>query len=245
MIPAIKSEFRKLLTVRSTYVVLLFALLIVGLFAFWANGYKVDPKALVTPDFLQSQTIDGISALGLIGAIVTVLLLTYEYRYNTITYALTSTNQRAKVLAAKVIVASCFALLFTAIMAALVPLAIWLGTSLRGLTIAPQVFAYSDVAWRLLFYGWGFGMTGLLLAALIRSQIGAIASLLLLPGVVEQLFGLLLKSNSKYLPFTSLDAVIHPLDNVLSSAKGAVVFSIYLVVGWLIAFILFVRRDAN
>lgn len=245
MIPAIKSEFRKLLTVRSTYGVLLFALVVEGIFAFWANGYKADPKALAAPDFLQTQTLEAVSALGLIGSIVTVLLMTYEYRHNTITYTLTAANSRAKVLVAKTIAASCFALCFTAVMAALTPLAVLLGTSIKGLTLAPQTIAYGDVVWRMLFYGWGFGMTGLLLGALIRSQIGAIASLLLLPGVVEQLLSLLLKSNSKYLPFTSLDAVIHPLDNVLTSTTGALVFCIYLAVGWLVAFVLFVRRDAN
>jgi ABC-2 type transport system permease protein len=247
MIPAIRSEFRKLLTVRSTYITVAFALVLEGIFAFWANGYKVDPKALAAPNFLQSQIVDAVSALGLIGAIVTVLLMTYEYRFNTITYTLTVTNRRLKVLLAKVIVATCFALVFTVIMATISPLAAMLGAHINGLTISPQNIAYSAIAWKVLFYGWGFGMAGLLIAALVRNQIGAIAALLLLPGLVEQLLGLLLKSNSIYLPFSALDTVAHTGtgSHVLTSASAALVFLCYLVVGWIVAAVLFVRRDAN
>jgi ABC-type transport system involved in multi-copper enzyme maturation permease subunit len=173
--------------------------------------------------------------------------MTYEYRFNTITYTLTATNHRLKVLASKVIVATCFALVFTTIMAALSPLAVLLGLSFQDAHLAPQFIAYSEIVWRVLFYGWGFGMAGLLIAALIRNQIGAIAGLLLLPGLVEQLLGLLLKSNAIYLPFSALDAVVHPGtgSHVLTSISAALVFLCYLVVGWIVAVVLFLRRDAN
>jgi ABC-type transport system involved in multi-copper enzyme maturation permease subunit len=247
MIPAIKSEFRKLLTVRSTYAIIAFALVLEGMFAFWANGVKADPKALLDSHFLQGQAIEAIGALGLIGAFVTVLLMTYEYRYNTITYTLTTTNRRIKVLTAKIIVASCFALVFSAVMAALSPLAVLLGTGLQGAHLAPQSISYAEVAWKVLFYGWGFGMAGLLIGALVRNQIAAIAGLLLIPGLIEQLLSFVLKNNQIYLPFRSIDAVIHPGvgSHVLTSANGAVVFSCYLVAGWIVALILFQKRDAN
>lgn len=247
MIAELKSEFRKLLTVRSTYFVFAIAFALELIFAFWANGYKVDPKALVVPTFLQSQIVEAVSALGLIGAITGVLLVTHEYRYNTIMYTLTTTNRWAKVLSAKIVVITCYALIFTVIMAALSPLLARLGIALHGYHMSPQEFHLGSIVWRVLFYGWGFAMAGLLLSVLIRNQIGSIAALLLFPGLIEQLLGLVLKNNSIYLPFSALDAVLHPGSgsHVLTTASAAGVVMIYLAVGWLVAFVLFMRRDAN
>jgi ABC-type transport system involved in multi-copper enzyme maturation permease subunit len=244
MLAAIKAEFRKLLTTRSTYFIFIFAFILELIFAFWANGYKVSPTMPQTPFFLQSQIMDAVSALALIGAFVGVLLVTHEYRYNTIMYTLTASNSRAKVLAAKIIVATAYALVFTVVMAALAPLLSYIGLSLHGYTLGPQTFYFASFVPHVLFYGWGFVMMGVLLSVLIRSQIGAFAALLLLPGLVEQLLTLVLKSNAVYLPFSAMNAVLH-FDPRLSSGEAVGVFMIYLVVGWLIAFILFKKRDAN
>ncbi|HET8709544.1 MAG TPA: hypothetical protein VFL85_04685, partial [Candidatus Saccharimonadales bacterium] len=83
-----------------------------------------------------------------------------------------------------------------------------------------------------------------LLAVLVRSQVGAIAALFLIPGVIEQLLMRLLKEKSIYLPFTALHSVIN-FDPKISDIKSALVFGAYLVVGWIIAWIIFLKRDAN
>jgi hypothetical protein len=87
-------------------------------------------------------------------------------------------------------------------------------------------------------------MAGVVLAFLIRSQIGSIAALLLLPGLVEQLLTLVLKNNAMYLPFSVLNSVIHD-DPRLSAIKAAGIFMIYLVIGWLASAVTFAKRDAN
>jgi ABC-2 type transport system permease protein len=247
MIAELKAEFLKLTRTRSTYIVIALALALEGIFAFWANGYKVDHRALLSPLFLQNQAVDAVGALGLIGAFAGVLLVTHEYRYNTIMYSLTATNRRFKVLLAKFVVVTVFALLFTVVMATLSPLLARLGITLQGAHIVPQHFYFGDFVWKILFYGWGFAMAGLVIGFIARNQIASFAALLLVPGLVEQLLGLVLKENKIYLPFSSLDAVLHPGtgSHVLTSKSGAAVYLMYLVFAWLIAAFLFHKRDAN
>jgi ABC-2 type transport system permease protein len=244
MIATIKAEFRKLLTVRSTYIILGLAFALELLFAFWANGVKVNAAAVQLPTFLQSQFLDAVSALALIGAFAGILLVTHEYRYNTIMYTLTASNRRLKVLVAKVVVISVFAIVFTLVMGALSPLLAWIGASIGGHNLGPQTFSYLSVLEHSLFYGWAYSMAGVVLAFLIRSQIGSIAALLLLPGLVEQLLTLVLKNNAMYLPFSVLNSVIHD-DPRLSAIKAAGIFMIYLVIGWLASAVTFAKRDAN
>jgi hypothetical protein len=116
--------------------------------------------------------------------------------------------------------------------------------------MVPQTLHYGQLFWTTVFTGWGYAMAGLLFVALLRSQVGAIVALFLVPSTVETLLGLLLKKNTVYLPFAALGQVTSPTEgppNVghLSPGKGAMVFGAYLAIGWLVAWILFLRRDAN
>jgi ABC-2 type transport system permease protein len=247
IVAELKAEFRKLVRTRSTYGVIAFALALEGIFAFWANGIKAEPVALAQSGFLQLQLVDAVGALGLIGAIVAVLLVTQEYRYNTIMYTLTAANHRWKVLLAKFLVITGYALVFTIFMAALSPLLARLGIAIQGANMAPQHIYFADIWWRVLFYGWGYAMAGMLIAFLLRNQIGALVALLLLPGLIEQLVGLVLKQNSIYLPFSALDAVIHPGSgsHVLTVTSAALVYLAYLATAGIVAAVLFQKRDAN
>jgi ABC-type transport system involved in multi-copper enzyme maturation permease subunit len=243
MINAIKAEFRKLLTVRSTYVIVVIGLLLELIFAFWVNGYKASPEAVRNQFFLSEQVSGAVLAVSLLGALVGILLMTHEYRYNTIMYTLTLTNSRSKALLAKVIAVSVFAITFTVIMAVMSPLLAYLGAQLAGLELGSQTIYYSSLIWRTLFFGWAYVMVGLLFATLIRSQVGTIVAIFLLPGIIEELLTLVLKEDSKYLPFRSLAAVLE--NGAISHEKGALLFCAYLLGGWLVAWLLFLRRDAN
>lgn len=248
MIAALKAELRKLLTVRSTYIVTALAVALVVFFAFYIQGFRADHAALISPDFLASQVTGAMNAVAVFGAIVAVLLMSHEYRYNTIMYTLTAANSRSKVLLAKVLAVTAYALVFTIIMSLLSPLLAYLGAQAHGLQLVHQTLHFGDLAWRVLFYGWGEAMAGLLIAVLMRNQVGAIVSLFIVPNVVEQLLSLLLKKNTVYLPFSALGQVVHAGDarvGSLAPGRAAAVFGLYLVAGWIIAWILFVRRDAN
>ncbi|HYH36352.1 MAG TPA: ABC transporter permease, partial [Candidatus Saccharimonadales bacterium] len=178
--------------------------------------------------------------------IIAILLMTHEYRYNTIMYTLTASNSRSKVLFAKILAISIFALLFTLTIVILSPVLIYLGAHIHGNSLAAQIIPYGDLLWRCLFYGWASILAGLLLATLIRNQIGAVVSLFVIPSLEQAAAALLLKNNAVYLPFMSLNEVlISPSKGSLSYGHAALVFSAYLIVGWIVAWILFLRRDAN
>ncbi|HVS58743.1 MAG TPA: ABC transporter permease [Candidatus Saccharimonadales bacterium] len=247
MIDSLKSEFRKLLTVRSTYIITILVLAFISFIAFYVEGWRLNVRDLADPHQLTNDVF-GALGLSVFGAIIAILLMTHEYRYNTVMYTLTNSSSRTRVLLSKAIVISAYAVFLTVIISVLSPLASYLGIHAHGHTLAPQTFNVGDVAWRSLFYGWSYGVAGLLLAVLIRSQVGAIAALFVLPGAIEPLLGQLFKHNAVYLPFTAQGQIIGqgamaspPLD----PGKAAVVFCIYLVVGWVIAWVLFLRRDAN
>src|ERR1700733_14101281 len=100
MIPALKAEFRKLWTVRSTYLILAFVLVIAIFFGFYVSGWKIDKGALHDPGTLALDVTSAISAVSVFASLIGVLLVTHEYRFNTIMYTLTASNSRSKVLLA-------------------------------------------------------------------------------------------------------------------------------------------------
>lgn len=244
MLAAIKSEFRKLLSIRSTYIITALAVLLVIFFAFYVEGLRANAAAGSNPGLLASETINAIGAVGTLGCLVGVLLLTHEYRYNTIMYTLTASRSRTNTFLAKIIVISIFSVIFSIVMAGLAPMLTWLGMHLHGVMLVPQSYPFADLLWRTAFSGWGFAMLGLLFSFLLRHQVGAIAALFLFPATVEPLLGLLLKGNAKYLPYNLLNAVNDNMNN-MSHGHAALLFACYLLVGYLVAWQLFLRRDAN
>ncbi len=251
MLGALKSELRKIWSIRSTYIVLLFAVVIIGFFAFWAEGVKAGQDSAPADSAFKVANLvsNAIVNLGMFGALVGILSFTHEYRYNTIMYTLTASKSRTRALRAKVAAVGIFSVFFTVFVAVLAVGAMYLGLAIKGLTLGPQTFDL-DVLWQALLVGWGYSMFGLIIAAFIRHQAGAIAAFFLVSGLVEQLAGILLKEDRAYLPFMALSQVAAPAgmtrsDFILSPGKAASVVLIYVVAGWIIAWYLFLRRDAN
>ncbi len=247
---ALRAEFRKLLTVRSTYFITLLVTIFVIFIAFYVIGWRSSPSDLHNSLNLAND-VTGALNVTVFGAVIAILLMTHEYRYNTIMYTLTSSNSRSKVLLAKFITISLYALFLSALIAVISPIFGYFGIHAHGLKLVHQNIPYASLAWRSLFYGWGYAMAGLLLATLSRNQVASIAALFVIPGVIEQLLGLLLKHNTVYLPFSSLNQVLGhghgrtDISSNLSPGKAAGVFCIYLAVGWIVSWILFTKRDAN
>jgi ABC-2 type transport system permease protein len=247
MLAALKAEFRKLFTVRSTYILTGLAILFVIFFAFYIEGYHLSGKDLQNPNLYKEDVVGALTSLPTVfGAIVAILLMTHEYRYTTIMYTLTSSNSRTKTLTAKFIAVSVYALVFTAVVGVLAPAMSYLGVHMHGSTLVPQTIDYHSIIWRGIFSGWSYIMAALALAVLIRNQIGAIVSLFAIP-IAEQVLSLLLKNNSVYLPFTAQGVVLNPAPHgsTITHGSAAVVFSVYLVVAWIVAWVLFLKRDAN
>ncbi|HET9722084.1 MAG TPA: ABC transporter permease subunit [Candidatus Saccharimonadales bacterium] len=273
MKPALKAEFKKLLTVRSTYILMLIFLLLSAFFSFYVHGFRdsqaqslmlsgQSPKDAAGAALFVSSSITQIAnVVALAGGLIALLLLAHEYRYNTIIYTLAASNRRSKVLAAKIISVLCLVFVYTVIAGALSLALVWAGAAAAGHSLPAQNISFITFFAKLVFYSEAYSMAGLLFITLIRNQVGAIAALLILPNTVEGLLTLLLKKNSVYMPFTALSQVIqgptiqgatpaHPArgDSTIGSltpGKGALVYLCYLVGVWIIAWYLFLRRDAT
>jgi len=259
MIAALKSEFRKLFSVRSTYTLLLVALILEIIFAFYGDGIKAAPEALKNTGYLAGEIINAAQAISIFVALAGVLLIANEYRHNTIMYTLTSSNSRTRVLLAKTVCVSVFAVVFTIILGFLSPVFTALGLHAGGHQYVEQSIPIWSSLWRIAFYGWGFAMFGLIAAFIVRNQIGAIVTLFALPTTIEPLIGHLFKTAGHYFPFTLLGQVLQPLfaaeqqagpkgagpHDLLSYGHAALLYLIYVAVGGLVAWILFIRRDAN
>jgi ABC-2 type transport system permease protein len=254
MLASIKSEFRKLLSIRSTYVLTFLGFLLIGgLLDFYAQGYRATDE-LSSPQFLEITSLISVTFMAILTGIVALLMVTHEYRHNTIMYTLTSSNSRTKTLVAKAFVIAVYALVTGAFIAVVGPLLAWLGVSMQGASLVPQTVDFWDIAWRGLFYSVGNAMAAFVIAFIIRNQIGAIATYFVIASMVEELLTLVLKGNSKFLPFKALNEVVnfsaHSGEVVrnaaaLSVGENALVFAGYMVVGLLATWILFLRRDAN
>jgi len=247
MINSIRSEFRKLLTVRSTYFILLISLGIIALFAGYGEGIKASTANLHDPNLLVSESYNAIVFAGFILALAGLLLFGHEYRYNGIMYTLTTSNNRLKSLSAKVFVVSIFAVVVSLLCATFSPLATLIGQHLTHKELVPQVFPVWTVLWHAVFVGWGYAMYAFVIIALVRSQIGAIVAFLLIPLIGENILANIFHSAPKYLPFMSLQNVVTlPGSHITTSlAHNITVALVYIIGGLLVSAVLFTRRDAN
>lgn len=270
MVPALKAELKKLFTVRSTYLFILLALVIVGIYAFYGEGFKDSASFIQTLHHKRGGPFEGaigglfiagtIQQMGhfisLFGGIVALLLITHEYRYNTITYTLTASNSRTKSLLAKLLAIISFVSVYAVLLTAYGLGMIYLGLHFSHNILPHQNISYLTYIGKTLFHAEGYALAAMFFGALIRNQVGAFAALLIIPSAVEGLLSLILRHDSVYLPFMSLDQVIQPgsvtppgvneaATGYLSPAKGVLVFSLYLVIGWAVGWYLFIKRDAT
>jgi len=247
MISSIKAELRKLFTVRSTYVIIIGCLLIIMLFAGYIEGVRASAASLTNRDLLSGESKSAVLFAGLILAFIGLMQMGHEYRYNTVMYTLTSSNKHLKPYFAKVAVIAVFSIVAGLFMTFFSPLCTIVGLKIGGHgPLIAQNFNYFTIIWRCVFCVWGYAMYAFILVAIIRSQIGAIVTYLLIPLMGENILGLLLKGNMKYLPFASLQTV--PSPGMLpgsSPNQSALISSTYIVVGLAVGAYLFLRRDAN
>lgn len=244
MIAAIKAEFLKLFTVRSTYVIVFIALLFLVLTSGYIEGYRAPAEALANPRHLtDSVLIDKLPIIAVLAGVLALLQFSHEYRYNSIMYTLTSVS-RSKFLASKIFATSIFALFFALLAGLFAVLACLVGVAIAGNELVSQSITYIDVLWRVSLFVWCYAMLGLLFVAIARNQVFATVGFFIFPSTVEPLLSLLFKSKSNYLPYASIEAVLTNNPD-MTHFRGALVALIYIVVFWAIAWILFLRRDAN
>ncbi len=223
-------------------------LIFVVFFGFYVGGWHSSRIDLLDPHRLFRITQQSISFLAILPALIAVLLFSHEFRYNLASYSLTISKSRSRVLVAKFIVVSIIALVSTGLVGVLSPLLALAGMDANHLHIVHQSYYFVNIVWRGLFYGWGYSIIGLVIAMLVREQIGALVTLLIFPTLVEGLLSIWLTSNTVYLPFSALHSELGVGLNVaktnLSPINSLYVFLGYVIVGSIIGWILFLRRDA-
>lgn len=246
MIAALKAEFTKLLTVRSTYFLTLFVCAVIILISFYAIGIKQPAAFLLAPTRLQSTIFGEMQFVGGIAAVVSILLMAHEYRYNTINYSFTISNSRTKVLLGKFLAASSYAVVLWAVAIGIGIGSLYAGAAVAGHTVGPQNFGIVELFGQSLFSVWGMAMAGLIVTILLRNLVGSIAFIFIFP-TLESLAGLLLKNNVGYLPFTALGAVTPIVSGQggFAAGKSVIIFVVYIIVFAVIAWLSTLRRDAN
>ncbi len=246
MIAAIRSELRKILTLRSTYIILAFAFIIVVLMNGWATGYKHGP---LDENFVSGIIRNTLQGMSFLLGIVVLLQVAHEYRYNTIYYTLTLTKRRTTVFLAKVIVATVAMLTGAIILIALGVVSGVIGVAASGAALGAQTIPWGDIVLKGSMYVWGVGMFALIITFLLRNQVGAIVMYLFGVNIAEQLLSLILKSNTGYLPFRALEGVIMQASvqsgYVFSPEKSMIIVTCWIAVAGFAAWILFLKRDAN
>ncbi|QQS20127.1 ABC transporter permease [Candidatus Saccharibacteria bacterium] len=244
MIAAIRSEIRKLLSLRSTYIIFGLSLLFVMLMDGVVTGYNHVHLDDTFVNWLITSTLQGTSFI--LGLIV-LLQVTHEYRYNTIAYTLTLARRRTSVFLAKALVSSLAVLIGAVLFVATGVASGLIGLAASGASLPEQSILWGDILPKGSVYVWGAGMYALIIGFLLRNQVGAIVMYLFGTAIVEQLLSLLLKDSSGYLPFRALE-------NSLLTGDIATTFtpekSMAIVFGWIVAagataWLLFMRRDAN
>lgn len=278
MVSTLKAEFKKLLSVRSTFLITLLALVLTGLFTYLGTSpvYEQEPPQEVSSESskstqapskpvdnppppklsknlsnnrLQTNFQDTISAVSLFITIVVILLMAHEFRYNTITYTLTSAKSRSRVLAAKILVGVVFTVVLALLAIIVTVAATYVAVNIKGLNLPPQEIDWLYVGGRLLAYALGFSLFGLGVITLLRNLTAGIVAVFLLPTIDSIAANILAGRNIepvKFLPFSALGQV----GNVGDSGPGPslpralIVFAIYLVVLWAVSWYLFLRRDA-
>lgn len=243
--PMLRSEWRKLTTVRSNKVILAFTIA-VNLIAAWAVA------ALVTDEVLTATKVSVFPALlsAVLAAVAGILLFTAEAQHGTLAATVTAQPTRWVIALAKLLTAAAVGL----VLGAVGMVAAFGGALLGGLEPGDTAAMAATAGWALWFtmlaavIGLGIGMV-------VRHGAGAISGLLVWWFVVENMVVAFAPATvSRLLPFDAgyrLLEVGSDFDTpaILAAAFArpqlALVFSAYAVVAMAAGTILLYRRDPS
>ena len=241
----LRSEFRKLTTLRSLYIFLLIVVLMVGLDSVLSTrNIALDVEALPS-DFLLSMVYSAITVVGTLAAIYVALMMSHEYRYNLIYHTLTTARSRGRSLLAKLVISTVAGSIFVLVAIATAVSGVYIGAALGGAALSVQDLDVWSAVLRSLIFVNGYTMIGLLLAVLFRNIVAPAVLLLLIPGGVELLLANLVDwVQAEYLPFGAIGQLMIQ-DASLEPTMAVAVFLLYLVPAWLVGGVLFLERDAS
>lgn len=202
----VAAEARKLTTVRTTWVLTLVGMALVGLGAavfVFAEGLMgrftgTDPE--------MGAVIDQIGGQSVIVVVVSILIMTTEFRHGTIGRTLQLVPSRTRVLVAKLVAGVLYAVAFFVL--GLVVVAIVMGIAMATKDLSVEL---GSQTWTSLWQGpAGLALSaafGVAIGSLLRSQVVAITVTLVWLFVAESLVNVWLPEVARWLPFQVLNAV--------------------------------------
>ena len=246
MLPLIRSEFRKLSTVRSPWLLLAAGplLVVAGVSGLVQSGGNVHDPATV------SKALAHVALAALFTLIFGIFAMAGEYRHGTVTDTFLSTPARGRVVAAKLAVygsAGAVAGLVSSTVAVAVTAAWW---SAKGSSLH---LSAAD-SWRTLAGGVavniGFAAIGVGVGALLRNLAVAIAAALAWIALVEGIAGQLIGAGlARWLPFSASEALgranMTGTSGFLPQWGGGLVLAGYAIAFATAAMVTTLRRDVT
>jgi ABC-2 type transport system permease protein len=241
----IASEALKLRTVRSTWLLVFVAqvLVVVGV-----SGAATSASDLHSTDTVSNAAAH-VGLVSMVSLVVGVMAVAGEYRHRTIADTYLTTPQRDQVLRAKLVVYAGLGLVIglASSVIALISMAVWWsakGTSLDLSTVELWQTLGGCVLWNA-----AFAVIGVSLGALMRNITAAVAAALLWIALVEGLVGQLLGRLARWLPVASGAALGHVSGlgsgTPLPAWAAALTLGVYAVVLTAIAIPVTVRCDVS
>ena len=246
MLPLIRSEFRKLSTVRSPWLLLAAGplLVVAGVTGLIQSGGNVHDPAV------QSKALAHVALAALFTLVFGIFAVAGEYRHGTVTDTFLSTPARGRVVAAKLAVygsVGAVAGLVSSAVAVAVTAAWW---SARG-----GSFSLSSAdSWRTVIGGVAvnvaFAAIGVGVGALLRNLAVAIAAALAWIALVEGIAGQLVGAGlARWLPFSASEALgranMTSTSGFLPQWGGGLVLAGYAIAFAAAAMVTTLRRDVT
>lgn len=260
---ALRYEWMRLRTLRSTWWLTGLSLLVAGLLGLPALGLKGSLTVLDYGDIVTGGGGGAVFLVSILLSMIGVFAIGHEYRYGTIRPTLSALPRRSTVLAAKVLVVAGYVFVVALVGLVLkyaVAVAI-LGHRLTRLGLFPTPMARVWIG--SIVYIVIFALVGFALAGLFRNIPAAIVTVILMPLLAENIIrGLLglhafhsIRGFAKALPFSSGAEIFRyrPVasDNsgagfqaVPSPVDGLLVFLAFLAIALGLSWFLFEKRDA-
>jgi ABC-2 type transport system permease protein len=260
---ALRYEWVRLTTLRSTWWLTGLSLLIAGLLGLPALSLKGPLTVIDYGDIVTGGGGGAVFLVSILLSMIGVFSIGHEYRYGTIRPTLSALPRRSTVLAAKVIVVAgyVFVVALVGLVLRYAIAVVILGHRLTDLGLFPSPMGRVWIG--AIVYTVIFALVGFALAGLFRNVPAAIVTVILMPLLAENVIrGLLglhvfhsIRGFAKALPFSSGAEIFryNPVDDNNSGAgfqalpspiDGLLIFLAFLAIVLGLSWFLFEKRDA-